>query len=1117
MLNLVERAVKGKAVVASVHGGRVGRKGLRGSGPAVNISSVRLGGGVAFHPEREDPKDPEREIPTNLLHRSLKAHYSQTTSVKSTGNYASHFRAYGTDKIGKCEKLRYQEEGGGDEMKPSPSSSIHSSSGVLDTDEMGGHGEGETIFDAGAENGEMEVELMTKGDAHEGASGEHLVQKRNYYASEDNRESGKENQTRLAEEESLPFESSHIDDVLGNNARDNFSAQNVPLAKAVRSEKYSTYAAEVNDKASPNSHQSHNVLQVGKKKRKEEGDEDTHSEVSRSNAISSAHGFRVSSGSGTSFSTASSSLVSSHSSDNSSSLPSSSLENHAFPAMGENITDQNGLPTSCTYTATRTDNDSGNREVEGGAGDSYGHSQLVHGGETSEVSSSPHHTSSGSNLSSFNPIRRAAVASANAESISSSDTSGGNDKGNSTLGGKSVEAYRFLLHHIDAEIAALKRRHTSVTSHRVQLEEQQASRIRELYNFMESPWLLLKAAHPPPLPATGVEVFLKEQMMLKKGNVSSTTDSSVAVLSSNSQKGVGVSSSAPLDLSREKMFVLACQKNYRSLLQAEKRIYEEAAKFNAALREEMKRRLSSGCSYFEEFCEQIQECTPSMVREGRLPAPPPGTPSNFFTGISSESGEEGSSAANRFPGTGGRATFFRRGAISRGMPALAAAAMTTPTSVRVGGNGKHKTVSSNASFSTPVARVMSRGVMRVQHRPASDPLLSSSDVVGISHNNTTNNSTVRHQEGGTVASGVSSSSNITSQKGFQLGKANHRLSSFNPKRGMISALDSSSTARKDSNTSSSTPSTDIHTSGSTSNGASPTRQRRLSPLSSFRGANGSSVGKEMHLPSKMEKHSLRFRNSEAHHSSNSNAGSTTGAPHAHQHHLKGKASGKMSSKLRQQPKKKAKRAVENGSRVTRKAKGVASLVVKRGGKASAKVGSSQKHPSSVFSSSSTHGSGSVSRKGEKNKKKQSDRHKKAGVPGSLKGMDGAAQKRSSSSRVLSNRTGQGNKLSRGGRTTKLVGSSYSGKNNTGHTTHNSSSSSSSGNANSIPSSISPPSKTSRFLVNRFNSPKMGSVVVINEHRSPSLPLPQVTPRIPVGKKRSSKRRKVHPAGKHWKK
>lgn len=172
---------------------------------------------------------------------------------------------------------------------------------------------------------------------------------------------------------------------------------------------------------------------------------------------------------------------------------------------------------------------------------------------------------------------------------------------------QSKEAYRFLLDHIDAEIAALQRRHTAVTTRRQSLEERNSLRIKELFEFMESPWMLLTAEVQPPLPSTGVDVYLKEQRLKK----SATT----------SGNGNGGSSANPPD-AHDKMFVLACHKNYRGLPSAEKRLYEEAANFNAAVRQELKYRLATGCSRFEAFCQQVKECTADMVRLGRVPELP---------------------------------------------------------------------------------------------------------------------------------------------------------------------------------------------------------------------------------------------------------------------------------------------------------------------------------------------------------------------------------------------------------------------------------------------------------------------------------------------------------------
>ncbi|CAD2213498.1 hypothetical protein AGDE_14112 [Angomonas deanei] len=158
-----------------------------------------------------------------------------------------------------------------------------------------------------------------------------------------------------------------------------------------------------------------------------------------------------------------------------------------------------------------------------------------------------------------------------------------------------TEAYRFLLSHIDAEIAALQRRQKEVVEKRQKVEQKQSSRIKEIFEYIDQPWLFLESPVPPPLPATGVDVYIKEMTM-------------------NKQKA---------NTSEDKMFVLACHKNYRSLDWSDKRPYEQAAEINSRLREEMKRMISTGCSRFEVFCGQIRECTAEMVRRGEVPPPTP--------------------------------------------------------------------------------------------------------------------------------------------------------------------------------------------------------------------------------------------------------------------------------------------------------------------------------------------------------------------------------------------------------------------------------------------------------------------------------------------------------------
>lgn len=169
---------------------------------------------------------------------------------------------------------------------------------------------------------------------------------------------------------------------------------------------------------------------------------------------------------------------------------------------------------------------------------------------------------------------------------------------------ESNAAYRFLLDHIDAEIAALQRRHMAVKARREKLEERHTNRIKELFEFMESPWLLLPAEVPPPLPATGVDVYIKEQQTKRQ----------------STGKGGGLGKHQAEG--SEKMFVLACHKNYRGLPAAQKQHYEEAGKYNATIRQELRHRLATGCSRFETFCGQVRECTADMVRQGQVPELP---------------------------------------------------------------------------------------------------------------------------------------------------------------------------------------------------------------------------------------------------------------------------------------------------------------------------------------------------------------------------------------------------------------------------------------------------------------------------------------------------------------
>lgn len=1103
VLTFIERAVKGKTSVAAAQSARVARKGLRGNGASLNLSSIRFGGGVAFHPERGNQQEQEKEAQRHSLRRSLKSSPAPIVSDTPGSGYSGNIRSYETPR---GEAARRPEDDRENLASSSPTFHSSTSYGMIDTEEMVEHRESETIFDAGEVSGEMEVELMGKGDRHVGPSGRHLVQVKQYVRSNQEEGNGRDEERNLVEgDSSSEFSLENSTD--GVRSRQTVSFQNAPLEKPMRrAGGHHPYASDASDGGGSTLHQNIRNFQSGRKKKKEESEEELQEVISRGGTTPGTHSGRTSSGCETSL-PASSSLGFHYSSEHTPSSFTSPLEDNSSHLTGEDTADRNELPLSSASPPTDHNRESGKNEgIEEGEHDNKSHVYSPTDSSSLVVSASPQHSSSTSPLSSFNPIRTAEVGSADGASLLCSRTNGGADKGISGGGGKSVEAYRFLLHHIDAEIAALKRRHTSVTSHRVQLEEQQASRIRELYNFMESPWLLLKTAHPPPLPATGMEVFLKEQSILKRESSNNNSDSTHSTPSNGNSPSVGGSSSAPLDLSREKMFVLACQKNYRSLPHAEKRIYEEAAKFNAALREEMKQRLSSGCSFFEGFCEQIQECTPSMVREGRLPAPPPGTPANFLTRGSTESSEHVSPSpmamTRRTAGITRNSKFFRRGAINRGMPALAAAAITTTSpSERSGESGKGKTISS--SFTTPVARVMSRGLMRVQHRPVLDPPTSPNmhgalrggggGGGGASHPSSVGRPSHSHpheKEG--VAIGAGSRGNISSLKALQSGKSILHYSSLSSKKGVASPTTASIAGRQDSN--------------GRNSALTSIRQRGTMVTSLPRGGGGtkSIIGKETPPSFKMEKHSsFRHRASSSELLSNTTTSSSSAITHPQRKkHLKGKSAAKMLLKA-SHPKKKIKKEGGRSKTLTQKNSPATSNARKKGiTKGSRKLKCSQKHLPGAGASSSTSAASQTSRGGEKAKKKHNNKQRKIKLAGSPRAL-ASSQKKGASPRVGGHKVGEAHKDEKGHRAGHGSAFSSSSPRKTSVT----SSSSCSRTSRSMTSPSLSSSNTPRSLVNRFNSPTMGSVLVINEHRSPSLPLPQVTPRIPVGRRATGKKRK----------
>lgn len=157
-------------------------------------------------------------------------------------------------------------------------------------------------------------------------------------------------------------------------------------------------------------------------------------------------------------------------------------------------------------------------------------------------------------------------------------------------GDASEDAYRFLLHHIDSEIAALKRRITTVAKQRESVESNQTRRIRELFECMERPWLLLESTPAPQLPNKALEVYAKELYVKQHGHDAGNVD-------------------------EDAVFLDACRRNWRGLSIMQRKPYEIAARRNEHMRKELKKKLANGCPYFEEFCEQAKEWTAEMVRD----------------------------------------------------------------------------------------------------------------------------------------------------------------------------------------------------------------------------------------------------------------------------------------------------------------------------------------------------------------------------------------------------------------------------------------------------------------------------------------------------------------------
>ncbi|AAZ13487.1 hypothetical protein, conserved [Trypanosoma brucei brucei TREU927] len=163
-------------------------------------------------------------------------------------------------------------------------------------------------------------------------------------------------------------------------------------------------------------------------------------------------------------------------------------------------------------------------------------------------------------------------------------------EGGKASGDASDDAYKFLLHHIDSEIAALKRRVTTVMDQRKNVEDSQNRRIRDLFECIERPWLLLASIPPPQLPNKALDVFAKEFYTRQNGTSTSGWE-------------------------EDAIFLSTCKRNWRVLTTLQRKPYEIAARRNEQTRKELKKKMSNGCSYFEKLCEQTKEWTAEMVRD----------------------------------------------------------------------------------------------------------------------------------------------------------------------------------------------------------------------------------------------------------------------------------------------------------------------------------------------------------------------------------------------------------------------------------------------------------------------------------------------------------------------
>lgn len=180
------------------------------------------------------------------------------------------------------------------------------------------------------------------------------------------------------------------------------------------------------------------------------------------------------------------------------------------------------------------------------------------------------------------------------------------------------EAFKFLVNHLDAEIASIRRQRRELALQRQSTVNAEQMRLEYLFRCIDEPWLLLPASvgesrslasegsmdHWGPLPSTGLAVYVQEKWASTRNGGSPSAHGSVIEQWRQSVRD---------EIDREKL-VKKWSKQWSAMPVTKSSVYVEAAKRNAELRSKMQALMTDGCADFETYCSSLAPWTADRVR-----------------------------------------------------------------------------------------------------------------------------------------------------------------------------------------------------------------------------------------------------------------------------------------------------------------------------------------------------------------------------------------------------------------------------------------------------------------------------------------------------------------------